>query len=140
MALVPRNAMFDIDSIFDNFLMPSRIAGKDGLAAPRVDIRETDEGFEVTAELPGVKKDDIHVSLENGVLTIEATTNDEKTEEKDGKLIRKERYSGKMMRSFSIGEDIDEDGVRANFSDGLLSLLIPKKEQKAREARRIEIN
>ncbi|PJF33196.1 MAG: Hsp20/alpha crystallin family protein, partial [Phototrophicales bacterium] len=93
MSLIPRSSVFDIEKAFDRLFDPSPLnTMTNGIAAPRVDIKEKDDQFEITAELPGIKKEDVHVQLHNGVLSIEAETNDEKTEEKDGKVIRKERY------------------------------------------------
>jgi HSP20 family protein len=84
--------------------------------------------FVVRAELPGVKKDEIEVSLENGVLTIGAETKSE-TEEKEGdRVIRQERCYGKYLRSLRIGKDIDEKHVKAVYKDGVLELTLPKAE------------
>ena len=78
--------------------------------------------YEITADLPGVDKDDLSVTLDNGVLTIEASTEEEKTEEEDGKVIRKERRSGKFMRSFNLGADVKESDINAKFKNGVLKL------------------
>ena len=76
MTLVPRGNFFDIDRAFDNFWSPAKQSEtpESGFFAPRVDIKERDNCYEITAELPGVKKDDIHVTLEDGVLSISAET------------------------------------------------------------------
>ncbi len=140
MNLLPRNNWFDFDKALDRFFEPSSLQSlSNGVLAPRVDIRDKGDHFEISAEMPGVKKEDIHVGLDNGVLSIEASTNEEKTEEKDGKVIRRERFSGKMMRSFSLGKDISEGDISADFDNGVLTLQVPKKDPKQVTARKISI-
>jgi HSP20 family protein len=83
----------------------------------------------VTAELPGVKKEDIDVSVENGVLTITAETRSE-TEEKEGdRVIRQERRYGRYLRSLRLGKTVDEKRVKASYRDGILELILPKAEE-----------
>lgn len=140
MPLVPRNSLFDRDDLFNSFWAPATSDGEGtSLFAPRVDIREKGDHFEITAELPGVDRDDIHVTLHDGVLTIEAETRQENNEEKDGKVIRQERRYGKFMRSFSLGDGVEESDIRANFVDGVLTLQAPKASEKSSSKRRIEI-
>ena len=136
MSLIPRSSLFDLDRFFES---PTLRSSSSGIMAPLVDIKEKDDHYEISAELPGIKKEDIHVHVENGVLSIEASTSDEKTEEKGGKVIRKERYSGKMMRSFTLGSNIDESDIAANFNNGVLTLSVPKAQPEKPEARRIDI-
>lgn len=141
MSLIPRHTWFDLDKAFDHFFEPMPMHNvSNGLLIPRVDIKEKDSSFEISAELPGVKKDDIHVHLDKGVLTIEASTAEEKTEEKEGRVIRKERYSGRMMRSFTLGSNVQESDIKANFENGILTLSIPKQEPGKRTARKIAIS
>lgn len=141
MSLVPRNNWFDIEKAFGSFFEPSSLQARtSGVAAPKVDIRDKEDHFEITAELPGVKKEDVHVHLDNGVLTIETESNDEKTEEKDGVVIRRERYSGKMVRSFTLGPGVSEADIKAGFENGLLTLEVPKKSPELPKARRILID
>jgi len=139
MSLIPRSSFFNFDDVFDGFFAPANKEGN-GFFAPRIDVKETDTSYEVSAELPGVKKDDIHVTLNNGVLTIEAESKDESKEEKDGKVIRQERRYGKFMRSFNVGSGVQESDIKANFEDGVLSLSAPKMATDAPETRRIPIN
>jgi HSP20 family protein len=108
--------------------------------APRVDIREVDDHYEITAELPGVAKEDIHVHVKDGILTLEAETTQEDKEEKEGKIIRQERRYGKFMRSFNLGSDVEESDIKASFTDGVLKLQAPKMVEKAPERRRISID
>lgn len=139
MNLVARRSLFDFDDLFDMWgPLRGADAGKDTFM-PRVDIKDKKDCYEITAELPGVKKDDVHVSLRNGMLTIEAETRQEDKEEKDGKLIRQERRYGKFLRSFSVGDGLKEADINATFKDGVLCVTAPKVEPKAPEARRIEV-
>ena len=95
------------------------------------DIKDTDQGYELTMNMPGVKKEDVKAELKDGYLTIQASTsrnNDEKDNE--GKYIRKERYSGTFSRSFYVGDDVKQEDIKAKFENGTLKLLVPKKEEK----------
>ena len=95
------------------------------------DIKDTDQGYELTMNMPGVKKEDVKAELKDGYLTIQASTsrnNEEKN--KEGKYIRKERYSGTFSRSFYVGDDVKQEDIKAKFEDGTLKLLVPKKEEK----------
>ena len=98
-----------------------------GAWAPAVDIHETDDGFMVTADLPGVKKEDIEIDLKDSTLTIKG---EKKFEEKAPKenYIRIERSYGKFIRSFSLPNNIDSEKIKATFNNGTLELNIPKKE------------
>jgi HSP20 family protein len=139
MNLMPRRSLFDFDD-FRDFWAPLRQADSpEGTLFPRVDVRDKDDHFEITAELPGVHKDDLHVTLHDGILTIEAETKQEDKEEKDGRIIRQERRYGKFARSFSVGDSVSEADIAAEFKDGILKLSAPKAKPKAPEARRIEV-
>ncbi|MBO5985312.1 MAG: Hsp20/alpha crystallin family protein, partial [Lachnospiraceae bacterium] len=95
----------------------------------KTDVHEQENGYEVDIDLPGFKKDEITLSLENGYLTVGAAKGLDKDEkDKKGKLIRQERYAGSMQRSFFVGENVTEEDVKAKFEDGVLKLAIPKKE------------
>ena len=106
--------------------------GKNARNLMKTDVHETDENFEVDMDLPGFKKDQINVKLEDGYLTISAAK-DQETEKKGrkGKIIRQERYCGSMQRSFFVGDAVKVEDVKARFEDGVLSLSIPKKELQA---------
>ena len=111
--------------------------GKNAKNMMKTDIREHDAGYELDIDLPGFKKDEINVDLENGYLTISAAKGldkDEKNEE--GKYIRRERYAGAMQRSFYVGDAITHEDIRARFEDGILRLSIPKKDAKAIETKK----
>lgn len=139
MSLVPRNNLFDIDRFF-NDSWPAMAESQAGtFFAPRVDIKEAGDHYEITAELPGVDKKDIHVHVKDGILTLEAQSTKEEKEEKEGKIIRQERRYGKFMRSFNLGADVQESDIKASFKDGVLKLEAPKIADKVQERRRIEI-
>lgn len=128
------------DSLFENFMTPVRLRELENeLHMPSTDIRETKDAYEVTAELPGMKKEDIKVSMHDGVLTISAENKSETEEKKEGQVIRRERRYGKFLRRFAIGPDVQDDKVDAKFEDGLLKLTIPKSQPKGSEARQISI-
>ncbi len=100
----------------------------------RCDVTDEGDHFQIAIDMPGVKKEDIHVSLEDGYLVVNAEAN-RSDDEKDshGKYVRRERYSGSVSRSFYIGEDIEEKDIKAKLENGCLFLTLPKKEQKAVE-------
>ena len=103
----------------------------------KTDIREHDAGYELDIDLPGFKKDEIKVELENGYLTISATKGaDNDEQDKKGKYIRRERYAGKMQRSFYVGDDVTQEDIKAKFENGILRLSIPKKDAKAVETKK----
>lgn len=103
--------------------------GKHAQNMMKTDVRETDDGYEVDVDLPGFKKDEIQLELNNGYLTISAEKSLEKDgESKKGKMLRQERYAGVMQRSFYVGEHVTEENVKASYESGVLHLTIPKKE------------
>lgn len=119
-----------INRLFDDTMRASPEGDEElmsGAWAPAVDIHETDDGFMVTADLPGVKKEDIEIDLKDSTLTIKG---EKKFEEKAPKenYIRIERSYGKFIRSFSLPNNIDSEKIKATFNNGTLELNIPKKE------------
>ena len=96
----------------------------------RTDIKEKKDKYLVDIDLPGYEKEDIKIEIEDGYLTIHATTDSHKEEKEEGKFVRKERYVGECSRSFYVGEDIKEEDIKASFKNGTLKLEIPKKEEK----------
>ena len=111
--------------------------GKNAKNIMKTDIREHDTGYELDVDLPGFKKDEINVELENGYLTISASKGLDKDEQdKKGKYIRKERYAGAMQRSFYVGDAVTQEDIKAKFEDGILKLSIPKKDAKAVETKK----
>jgi len=124
-----------VDDIFKGFLVrPVAYEGRAAEAAPRlkVDVAEKNGGYLVKAELPGVKKDDIHVSIDGAQVTLEAEVRQEKTSE-DERTLHAERVFGKASRVFTLPQDVDEAKVEAKFQDGVLELKLPKKQAAARK-------
>ena len=95
------------------------------------DVKDTDKGYEVTMNMPGVKKEDVKAELKDGYLTVSAETNTKKDEKaEDGKYIRRERYSGSCSRSFYVGDGVKQEDIKAKFEDGTLKLFVPKEAAK----------
>ncbi len=141
MNLTPRDTFFDLDKFFDGFYQPSAAGKKsNSVFNPHVDIHETDDSYELIAELPGISKDNISVAVDDSTLTIEASNEQETTEEKNGRVLRRERRSGKFIRSFNLGQNIDQSAIKANFKDGLLILTIPKIKEEVIKTRKIDIH
>ena len=115
----------------------NRLYGKNANRVMKTDIREHDTGYELDVDLPGFKKDEINVELENGYLTISAAKGLDKDEQdKKGKYIRRERYAGAMQRSFYVGDEVTQEDIKAKFEDGILRLSIPKKDAQAVETKK----
>jgi HSP20 family protein len=107
--------------------------------APRVDISETDKEFTIKAEIPEVKKEDVKVTVDNGVLSIRGERKQEK-EEKGKKFHRVERSYGSFTRSFTLPENVDGTKIAASFKDGMLNLQIPKTEASKPKAIDVKIS
>ena len=120
-----------VDDLFKGFLVrPLGYEGRvNGGALPRakVDVAEKNGAYVVTAELPGVKKDDIHVSIDGAEVTLEAEVKREKEANKDERVLHSERLYGKLTRSFALPAEVDEAKAQAKFTDGVLELTLPKK-------------
>ena len=103
--------------------------GKHAQHMMKTDVKELEDSYEVDVDLPGFKKDEIHLELNNGYLTISTEKSLEKNNEnKKGKMLRQERYSGVMQRSFFVGEHLTEEDIKASYENGVLHVMIPKKE------------
>ena len=115
--------------------------GKHASHEMKTDVRETDSGYEVDIDLPGFKKDEINIQLDNGYLSISAAKGLDKDEQdKEGKYIRKERSAGSMSRSFYVGNAITQDDIKAKYESGILRLSVPKKAaEEIESAKRIAI-
>ncbi|HSH42920.1 MAG TPA: Hsp20/alpha crystallin family protein [Arenicellales bacterium] len=123
----------EFDNLFDDFWRPLR-AGRsgpvaNGAFAPALDVTESDNEYRVRADLPGVKKEDLDISMQDGVLTINAETRYEDEEKEKGRIIRQERRYGKFVRSMRFGDTVDVDNIKAEYKDGVLNLVLPKAEQ-----------
>ncbi len=132
MANVTRYDPFDIgfepfDNLFRGFLHPVRLEQD----APQIkmDVKEEENAYRVHAEIPGVKKDDIHVSVEGNTVSISAETKKESEEKEGEKVLKRERYYGKVARSFTLANEIDESNASAKYTDGVLELVLPKKQR-----------
>ena len=130
------------ENLFDDFWgfptqrelanLDKRLYGKHSDLLMKTDVQENETDYELEIDLPGFKKDQINVKLEDGYMTISAAKgHDVDKKDKHGKIIRQERYSGAMQRSFFVGEGVKVEDVKAKFEDGVLKLTIPKKELKA---------
>ena len=121
------------DEFFDDFARPVRREVKfrePAGCAMKTDVKEKDDAYELDIELPGYSKDNVKAELKDGFLTVSATVeknNDEK--DKDGRYIRRERYSGSCSRSFYVGENVTEADIKAKFDNGVLIIDIPKVEK-----------
>ncbi|MCQ2519817.1 MAG: Hsp20/alpha crystallin family protein [Lachnospiraceae bacterium] len=132
--LFRKDPWFDFDNHeFKN--LEKKLYGHNYKNVMSTDIKESDSGYEMTVDLPGFKKDEVSVALENGYLTISAAKGLEKDEASDeeekqkGNYIRRERYCGSCQRSFYVGDNLKVEDIKANFQHGILNLNIPKKEQ-----------
>ena len=105
-----------------------------------MDIEENEKNYLISAELPGIKKDDIHVELNNGMLTIRASHEESTEEKKEGVVIRRERRTGSYSRSFNVGKGVSEDDIKGEFTDGVLKLTVPKASVVEPVSKRIEIS
>lgn len=120
--------MFDFpwDREFYNGRNP--VFGKHEKNLMKTDVKETDNGYEVDIDLPGFKKDEINVQLENGYLTVGASKSlDKDQKDEDGRYIRRERYAGSCTRSFYVGENVTKQDIHAKYEDGILRLSVPKQ-------------
>ncbi len=112
--------------------------GKNASRMMKTDVKETETGYELDVDLPGFNKEEIKLELENGYLTISAGKSLENKEEEKGKVLRQERYTGTMSRSFYVGDHLTEEDIKAKYENGVLSLSVPKKEaQKVPEKKTI---
>ena len=103
--------------------------GKHAQHMMKTDVKELEDSYEVDVDLPGFKKDEIHLELNNGYLTISTEKTLEKDNEgKKGMMLRQERYSGVMQRSFFVGEHLTEEDIKASYDSGVLHVIIPKKD------------
>lgn len=117
----------NLETFFNDFRFRPALQTFDAEPAIRMDVSENEDAYRIKAEIPGVKKDDIKVSIDGNQVTISAQVRQEKEEKKDEKVVRRERYFGEQMRSFTLGHDIDQGKASARYRDGVLELTLPKK-------------
>ena len=115
------------DDLFRGFFMrPVRFEGQQDIQI-KLDVSEDDKAYSVHAEIPGVKKEDIHVNIDGSQVAISAEVKKEKEVKEGEKLLRNERYYGKVSRTFVLDQDVDEDTAQAKYTDGVLELRLPKR-------------
>ena len=116
-----------LDDLFQGFFMrPVRMEGASELQM-KLDVSEDDKAYKVHAEIPGVKKEDIHVNIDGNQVGISAEVKNEKEIKEGEKLLRSERYYGKVSRAFTLGQDVDEAASEAKYNNGILELVLKKK-------------
>jgi HSP20 family protein len=137
----------DVDDIFDRFVAETmrrwpRVAANDGQRtqewAPMADVSETEGEYIIKAELPEVRKEDVNITVQDGVLTLTGERKQEKRDDSE-KVHRIERFYGTFARRFALPENADEQGIRAECRDGVIAIRIPKQKEVERQARQIEV-
>ena len=129
-----------IDDVFEDDFFEDKLKKQSSFG--KTDIKELKDNYLLEIELPGFNKEDIKAEINNGYLIVTAAHNENKDEkDKEGKYIRKERYTGQFTRSFYIGDNITQEDIKGKFENGLLKLEVPKKEVKelAEEKKYIQI-
>ena len=129
-----------VENMFQDFFAPMAQAGlwrEEGMDMPRLDVRETDKAFEVQADLPGVKKDDIKVAIDGQRVTIEAECQQANEQREGEQVVYSERSTRRYQRSFNLPSEVDDAAAEAKLEDGVLKLTLPKKAGGA--ARRLTI-
>lgn len=119
----------EIDDLLKGFFVrPMMLEGQgQQMMQIKMDLKEDDNAYIVHADIPGVKKEDIQVSIEGNQVSISAETHSEKEQKEGEKVIRSERYTGKVARSFTLAHDVEEGKCEAKYHDGVLELKLPKK-------------
>ncbi len=125
------------DDWFDDFGLEKemrdlnrKIYGRRASREMLTDVREHEDHYDLEIDLPGFKKEDLNVELNNGYLTVTANKgHDQEEKNKEGKIIRQERYSGTLSRSFYVGEEITNEEIKAKYEGGVLTVSLPKKDQ-----------
>ena len=116
-----------IEDLFKDFRMFPTLRGLESESRIRMDVSETDDGYLVKAEMPGVKKEDIKVSINGNQVSISAEVKEEKEDKKNGVVVRSERYYGHQHRTFTLAQEVDDASAEARYQDGVLELSLPKK-------------
>jgi HSP20 family protein len=140
MANITRYSPFEdaFDDLFRGFFVrPVSFDAPAGAAQFRVDVSENEKSYVLRAEIPGVKKEDINVTIDGDTVAVSAEVKNEKEVKNGERVLRSERYYGKVYRAFTLGQAVDEAGTSAKYVDGVLELTLPKKA--AAQAKRIAI-
>jgi len=122
----PLGELFD-DFFKGYFVRPVLSEGRDATPRLKIDVAEQDGAFKVQAEIPGVKKDDIQVTIDGDQVSISAEVKQEKDVEEGERVVHSERHYGKVSRTFRLGYEVDEAKAQARYADGMLELVLPKK-------------
>lgn len=125
------------EDVFRGFFRPVRMENTPEVKI-KIDVKEDDKGYTVHADIPGVKKEDIHVTIEGNQVSISAEVKQEKEVKEGERVLRSERYFGKAERSFSLANELDEGASQAKYSDGVLELALVKKASTT--AKKLEIS
>ena len=133
-----REMQRDVDSVFNNFLT-GRNPQAGTCMMPNADVYETEDAYVFEFELPGFKKDDVKVKVEDNVLTVSSEVKEEKKEEKDKNYHIVERRYGAFKRQFSLPENVDVEKIDAKFENGVLKLKVQKKEEEKKKAIDVQI-
>lgn len=126
-------------SPFAAFSHPSFRSTEGGFMVPRVDVKESDDAIEITAELPGIKEDDIELTFRDGILTLRGEKRQEREEQEGGNVYFSERRYGNFERSFRIPDSVQQDACEATFENGVLHITLPKRETQSEQGHRIPI-
>ena len=129
------------ESLFDDWMdfpfrgfgtdVEKKLYGKNAARVMKTDLKEHEDGYELSVDLPGFKKDQIQLQLSNGYLTVSAAKGiEEEDKDKKGRLVHQERFSGSMSRSYYVGENLEEEDIKAKFENGVLTVDFPKAEPK----------
>jgi len=122
----PFQSWKNTDEVFKNFSL-APWSGVNAEPRIKVDVSETDASYAVKADIPGVNKEDIKVTIDGNQVCIDVEVKKEKEEKKDGSVICSERYYGRQYRSFSLSQDVDDSKAEAKYDNGVLELTLPKK-------------
>ena len=117
-----------LDELFRGFFRPVRVEAAPTPVVIKMDVTETENGYLIHSEMPGVKKEDIDVMIDGDQVAISAEVRNEKEVKDGGRVLRAERHYGKLYRAFALGQAIDEAGAEAKYADGVLRLTLPKKD------------
>jgi HSP20 family protein len=148
MSIVRWEPFAEIDSLFNRMMpamfnrWPSRLAGSNGDTAdwaPSADISETDKEYLIRAALPAVKKEDVKVTVDDGMITIEGERKQQK-EDKNEKIHQVESFYGRFTRSFCLPESVDENAIRCESKDGVLTVHIPKAQSPKQQPKQIKVD
>jgi HSP20 family protein len=130
---ITRHDPYAIDDIFDDLMKGYIVrpvhypAEPQTQASIKMDVHENDHAYSVHAEIPGVRKEEIHVTIDGSTVAISAETRRESEQKEGDKVLRSERYYGKLYRSFTLGQELDETNAKARFENGVLILTLPKR-------------